>query len=468
MRTHVKGGRALAGFAKFFFALAFSSCLCGGAFATPVTADTTVTLSSDSSESYEISSGVTLTIEVASGDTAVLSGAITGAGTLRKTGLGTLALSYPGNVIPGGIDIAEGTVRADAAGALGDGELRIVQGETVKGNVTFNVAGATFFNPITVTGTYSKAPYVISAPVTTTLKGAITALNGVRAENAAGSTLTIDGDVNTGSKTFYLRPIKNGSHVLNGKVTANFLELGSAASATGDVYLNNPSNSIAYFRTYQPTVHCGDTNVLRGAYWTIQATAGRASGGHVLDLHGHDQTMSYLVAEQYTSGNANANSTFITSDHPCVLTLTGTSSASTKTTGHKINGAVALDLNATSAKFVQVFTDCDNKGNATTHNTTGAIAVSRGTLRITGSTTSFSAVPQVMVAPNATLDIATSGQTVFSAAPRFIVNGTLTVGADALSPFSTDASVRYSRSRLGRMRSLPSTTIPFSASPVCV
>ena len=454
MRTHVMRGLAFTGCAKVFVALVFSACFCNVAFATAIDADTAITLSANSSESYVLGSGVTLTIEVASGDTVVLSGQISGSGTLRKTGLGTLALSYDGNVIPGGIDVAEGSVRADAAGALGSGELRIVQDSTTKGNVTFNVAGATFVNPITVTGTYKSAAYALSAPVSTTLKGVITASNGVRAENAAGSTLTIDGDVNTGSNTFYLRPIKNGSHVLNGKVAANFLELGSAASATGDVYLNNPSNSIVYFRTYQPMVHCGDTNVLRGAYWTIQATAGRASGGHVLDLHGHDQTMSYLVAEQYTSGNANANSTFITSDRPCVLTLTGTSSASTQTTGNKINGAVSLDLNATSAKFVQVFTDCDNRGNATTHNTTGAIAVSRGTLRITGSTTSFSAVPQVLVAPKATLDIATSGQTVFTSAPKITINGTLTVGADALSPFSTDASVWYSSLTLGESAAL--------------
>ena len=452
MRTHVKGGQTSAGFAKFFVALAFSNCLCSGALATPVTADTTVTLSSDSSEGYEISSGVTLTIEVASGDTAVLSGAITGAGTLRKTGLGTLALSNGNNVIPGGIDIAEGTVRADAAGALGDGELRIVQGATPQGNVTFNASGATFFNPITVTGTYSKAPYVITASVTTTLKGAITALNGVRAENAAGSTLTIDGDVNTGSNTLYLRPIKNGSHVLNGKVTANFLELGSAASATGDVYLNNPSNSIVYFRTYQPMVHCGDTNVLRGAYWTIQATAGRASGGHVLDLHGHDQTLSYLAAGQYTeNASPKSDSTLITSSESCTLTLTG--DGKSHTTGHKINGAVSLVIDGASSKFTQVFTDI-KAGQTTTHLTTGNITAKKGTLQIAGSATSFSGVPQVTVESGATLNIATSGQTVFPAAPRFIVNGTLTVGADALSPFSTDASVWYSSLTLGESAAL--------------
>ena len=439
--------REFAAGARAFAALVLFVCTCGAAHAAQINTDETVVLSTDSAESYELGSGVTLTIEVASGNTVVLSGGITGAGTLRKTGLGTLALSNSGNVIPGGIDVTEGTVRADAAGALGNGELRIVQGATVKGNVTFNVAGATFFNPITVTGTYKSAPYVISAPVTTTLKGAITALNGVRAENADGSTLTIDGDVNAGSNIFYLRPIKNGAHVLNGKVTANFLELGSAASATGEVYLNNPSNSIVYFRTYQPTIHCGDTNVLRGAYWTVQATAGRASGGHVLDLHGHDQTMSYLVAGQYTeNGTPKSDSTLITSSEPCTLTLTG--DTSTHTTGHKINGAVSLMVAADSSKFTQVFTDI-KAGQTTTHLTTGNITVKKGKLRVAGSGTSFNAVPNVTVEKGATLDIATSGQTVFPAVPRFIVNGTLTVGADALSPFSSDVSAWYSPLTLG-------------------
>ena len=426
----------------------------GVAMAVEVTEDTTVQLTADSDTSYEIADGVTLTIEVASDATYALSGQITGTGTakLRKTGLGTLALSNGNNDIPGGIDITEGTVRADAAGALGDGELRIVQGATPKGNVTFNASGATFFNPITVTGTYKSAPYVISAPVTTTLKGAIMALNGVRSENAVGSTLTIDGDVNAGSNTFYLRPIKNGAHVLNGKVTANFLELGSAASATGDVYLNNPSNSIVYFRTYQPMVHCGDTNVLRGAYWTVQATAGRASGGHVLDLHGHDQTMSYLVAAAYTdSSTPKSDSTYITSSGPCTLTLTG--DTTTHTTGNKINGAVSLMVAADSSKFTQVFTDI-KAGQTTTHLTTGNITVKKGQLRVAGSGTSFSAVPNVTVEKGATLDIATSGQTVFSAAPKLTINGTLTVGADALSPFSSDPSVWYSSLTLGENANL--------------
>lgn len=422
--------------------LSFAMFAFWAAFAETVDTDRTVTLTADSNTSYEISDSVTLTIEVASGSTWVLSGQITGTGTakLRKTGLGTLALSNGNNDIPGGIDIAEGTVRADAAGALGSGELRIVQDSTTKGNVTFNVAEAIFVNPITVTGTYKSAAYVLSAPVSTTLKGDITASNGFRAENAAGSTLTFDGAVNTGSGTFYVRPYSGGAYVMNGKVTTGFLELGSAASATGDVYINNPSNRITYFRTYQPMIHCGNTNVLRGSYWTIQSTAGRANGGHILDLHGHDQTMKYLNALQYTdSSTPNANSTLITSDEPCTLTIATDSSTAHSTTGHKLNGAVSLVMDATKKTYTQIFTDV-KAGVTTTHSTTGTITVKKGVLKIAGSATTFSGVPQVTVAADGTLNVDSSGQVVFPAVTNFTVNGTLSVGASAGTPFSSGTS----------------------------
>ena len=454
MRTHVKSGLAFAGCAKVVVALVFSVCLCSGAFATPipVTSDTTVTLSSDSSDSYEISSGVTLTIEVASGNTAILSGAITGAGTLRKTGLGTLALSNNGNVIPGGIDITEGSVRADEEGSLGDGELRIVQGKTADASaqMLFNAAGSTFANDIVVTGELKGGstwtPYAIYANKNVTLNGDITATaNGVYIGNEKDVAVTFNGNIDATSKRLFWRGM--GNFTANGAVSASTFRIGNSSSATYNSYINNPSNLIGNLQTYQPMIHCGDTNVLRGAYWTVQATAGRASGGHVLDLHGHDQTLSYLAAGQYTeSGSPKSDSTLITSSEPCTLTLTGDSSS--HVTGHKINGAVSLVINGSSSKFTQGFTDV-KANQTTTHLTTGNITVKKGTLQIAGSGTSFSAVPQVTVESGATLSIATEGQTVFSAAPRFIVDGTLTVGADALSPFSSDASAWYSPLTLG-------------------
>ena len=92
-----------------FFAAA-AMCF-GNIAAETVGEDTTITLTANSGTDYVIEDGVTLTVEVANGSTYTLSGQITGTGTakLRKTGLGTLALSNGGNDIPGGIDIAEGT-----------------------------------------------------------------------------------------------------------------------------------------------------------------------------------------------------------------------------------------------------------------------------------------------------------------------------------------------------------------------
>ena len=62
---------------KMMLAAAVALCVCG-AWAEEVTSDTTVTLTGDSAESYEIAAGVTLTFSVASG-AYTQSGAITGA-----------------------------------------------------------------------------------------------------------------------------------------------------------------------------------------------------------------------------------------------------------------------------------------------------------------------------------------------------------------------------------------------------
>ena len=111
---------------KRILALCFSATFCLSVAAVQVTEDTTVSLTANSDTSYEIADGVTLTID-ATGMTNVLSGCITGTGTakLRKTGLGTLALSNANNSVPGGIFVDQGTIRADAEGALGDGPVTI-------------------------------------------------------------------------------------------------------------------------------------------------------------------------------------------------------------------------------------------------------------------------------------------------------------------------------------------------------
>ena len=76
--------------------------VCGTAYAVEINTDTTVTLTSDSAESYEIAGGATLTFSVASGSY-TLSGAITGGGAVRKEGSGELVLSSSANSFSGGL-----------------------------------------------------------------------------------------------------------------------------------------------------------------------------------------------------------------------------------------------------------------------------------------------------------------------------------------------------------------------------
>ena len=65
------------------------------------------------SDDVQIAAGETLTIDVASGDTATYSGVISGEGGVKKTGTGTLVLSGA-NTFSGGFNLVEGKVRADS------------------------------------------------------------------------------------------------------------------------------------------------------------------------------------------------------------------------------------------------------------------------------------------------------------------------------------------------------------------
>ena len=428
--TNVGGAYKLAFFAAATFCLSVA--------AVEVTTDTTVQLTADSDTNYEIADGVTLTID-ATGVTNVLSGRITGTGTakLRKTGLGTLALSNGNNDIPGGIDITEGTVRADAQGCLGDGPVNITQGDSTKGNLTFNASGSIFNNPITITGTRSKSRvYALSAPVSVTLNGNVSVSPGAHIENANGSVMTFNGNLEaSSSKELYFRTITGGSYVLNGRVVAGVAELGSTSSSKGNVYFNNPSNSIGKITTYQPVVHCGDTNVLRNTYWEISGSANRGADSHALNLHGHDQIMKYLV--NVGTGTASPGTCPITSDSPCTLTLTCDSTV--HNSGHVLNGAVSLVIDAAASGYTQCFTDVKS-GVTTTHSTTGTITVKKGTLKIAGGSTSFDGLPQLTVETNGTLNVDTSGQTVFLTVTNFTVNGSLIVGESASAPFMAGVS----------------------------
>ena len=422
--------------------LSFAMLASCAAFAERVETDNTVPLTANSDTSYEIDDGVTLTIEVASGATYTLSGQITGTGTakLRKTGLGTLALSNGNNDIPGGIDIAQGTIRADAAGSIGSAPITLSQTTANRGQIAFNAKDATFFNTISIIGSAgstfnASSPYALKFMQSATLKGNVTSSGQYTSfwnEEVSGLRAVFDGDVtcSAGSNRLYLRP--SGDFVFNGAVTAYRFRIGNSATPSSKpVYLNSPRNAITYLDTYSARVHCGDTNVLAGAYWTMPGGNSRGKDRDSLYLHGHDQKMLYLDNEA-TGSVASDTRCPISSDEPCTLTLNG---SGTRNSAHVLLGAVSLVINGSSKSFVQEFSEVKSTVD-TIHTTTGTVTVKKGTLKISGVKTAFSGVPEITVEKDGTLDISTSGQTAFTAVTNITVEGSLTIGENAATPIA--------------------------------
>ena len=439
------------------FVLCLAAALGLNADAVEVTEDTTVSLTADSDTSYEIADGVTLTID-ATGVTNVISGCITGTGTakLRKTGLGTLALSNANNSVPGGIFVDQGTIRADAEGALGDGPITIAFTTSAKGNVSFNAQDATFNNNFTITGAGSTEIFALSTYKNVTLNGSITAAGiGSGSKNALSlqnypvkgtsasknfQSTTYNGDITIpANRTLYIRAY--GTNVLNGAITANVLKLGGASSNNGDVYVNNPSNKISGYTTYRPRVFCGTTNVFRDAYFKIENGSTRQDVTcHGLFMNGFDQQLNYLQnIYHYSSPSAPVvGACPIESESPCTLTLVGKDNK-THYSGHVLKGAVSLVVDAENPGFVQCLSNIYI--NVTTrHSTTGTVTVKNGTLMIRGDKMSFSDVPQFTVESGGTLKVDTLGQVVFEAVTNFTVNGSFVVEADAGAPIMAGVS----------------------------
>ena len=116
--------------------------------AVEINTDTTVPLTADSTESYEIAAGVALTFSVASGGSYTLSGAITGSGAVRKDGAGELILSSSANSFSGGLYNNQGKLRATASGAFGTGGIT----NKCPAYVIFDASNGVFPNSIWLTG----------------------------------------------------------------------------------------------------------------------------------------------------------------------------------------------------------------------------------------------------------------------------------------------------------------------------
>jgi len=181
--------------------------------------------------SGNVLNNTTATLTAASGGTATFSGIVSGAGTVTKTGDGTVTLSGA-NTYSGGTVVSAGTLAGDTAGVRG----------AITNNATVNFA-------ITTNGTYSGA---MTGTGALTKSGAAT-LTTTGVNNFSGATTISAGTL-----------LVNGTNA-NSAVTINSGATLGGSGSVGAVTVNGviaPGTSVKKVGKFtvsctEPQIHCG-------------------------------------------------------------------------------------------------------------------------------------------------------------------------------------------------------------------
>jgi outer membrane autotransporter protein len=318
--------------------------------------------------------GGTSTIDT-NGLGATWSGALTGAGALRKTGTGTLVLGNAGNNYAGGTVFDGGTIRANNAGAIGTGAFSFVSDSTLA-----------FGNAFTLGNTASIAD---------------------------GVTATIDTDLGAGT----LNGVISGAGSLT-KTGANSLTLGAVNTYSGATTIS------------EGTLATAVANALS------TSTAVTVATNAALDLQGNNQSIGSLTgngtvslgAALLTTGSDNTSTVFggsisgsggLTKTGTGRFELTGDSLYSGAT---NINGGLlAVNGSIVSDVFVNAGGTLGGKG------TTGDVTVLSGGILAPGnSVDTLHVVGNLTLSDGALYEVETSAAT----SDRTEATGNVTVDGD--------------------------------------
>ncbi len=377
-----------------------------------ITTDTTVSVSADSAESYEIAGGATLTFSVASGATFTLSGAITGGGAVRKDGAGELILSNPANSFSGGLYNNQGKLRATASGAFGTG------GITNNGPALlhFDAPNGVFPNSIWIKGStaandYDKASLFFHKD--TELGGNITALSvsfaiaNLRSTTSPstvrGPRVVFNGTVNVASgKYFHVHAYGTNTFMgaINDANSSDFMAVNLLYSNGGTLEFGSSGSVWKYGPLIRSNViSCLGDNVISNAIlkWIYPMSGKNASGDYMssVKLNGHSQRIRSLLSGVNAVAATDAAEGFlISSTDPATLTILG--EATSRQGDCRIQDEITVVLDAKEfPNFVQTISN-------RTCTTTGDLIISNGTFRLRNRA-SFPNVPNLVIAEGGTL-----------------------------------------------------------------
>ena len=390
-------------------------------------------------------------IDVASGVTVTYTGEISGTGPLRKTGDGMLVLNPAGgdNAFTEGVQISQGVIRADTAGALGTGEIFLDGTLTAKDSknrtygfrrqIFFNADGAIFANKIRIEGYDSKGswPYTssfIRTDVNTTLSGDIDLSSlsqygpSCNASFSCGSSspssalLHFTKGVSWPGKMLRLNAY--GDVRFDGPVVVETLSVNYIDDLHGSVILGSKENMISTIVVRGANITAGDDFVLNGTKFTVNKGYSSTSRS-ALNLNGKNQSLASLT---FGSGD----NAYVRSSTPTALFLTGESTS--RTSYQTLSEKVSLVVDAADyPEFTQTFAK-------RAHTTSGTLSVSNGTLAVTLGAT-FKNVGEIHVGPsgNLTADASSMLSGMFAGVTNVVVDGKMTLGANISTPFTDEA-----------------------------
>lgn len=345
--------------------------------------------------------GVNRTISVGDGSAAVdlvISGAISGAGTLTKTGAGVLQLSGA-NTNTGNLNLQDGTVKLGASNVLTDTTSLNVGTNASAAGTTFDLNGfSDAVATVSLGGVAATITGLTHSIVNTSGTGVLT-LGGVLTYNAGGANLngqaTISADLASGATTRNFN-VGDGS-ATDDLVITGALQAGGGFNVNGGgtMRLDNAANSHGTSQiSGGSTLKLGANSVLgTGSVNLNQGVAGTST----LDINGKtDAVGSGLNLSNSVTTALGATNQVIDSAGGGVLQLNGPVTYNAGAVGFN-NGtttiSAALDLNGTTRNFNindsdQVTQDVIVSG--IIQNNTGTAGLNKnnaGTLVLTGANT---------------------------------------------------------------------------------
>ena len=396
-------------------------------FATALFAAAAVAYAGDVATDMELT-GVN-DVDVPSGETWTYSGVISGSGSIRKIGAGTLVLNNV-NTFTGGITITNGAVRADREGCLGAGRVFFnnASADKILTQLQLNADGATFANNVHIDRSTSNSrdrPYVRFMKNTTLSGSFYSYSNDGFVSVDSGVVGTFSGSVSTYNRRG-LNISGLGKAIVTGNVNVGTFLSGGSSGSTTTIEIDTDALSVNNVTLWGGSVLCKRNNALKGCQLRVRQNSGN-SASH-FDLGGFDQTVSTFNI--YSSGTAfPTTGTGFEINSPegaATLTITGGAANASCTCYFAFSDRVSLLLDA-DPTYTCIFSKRAN-------GTTGDIVVSNGTFSVTDTAT-FKSVPRIVVADGGVFTLASTEANALAGARELEVAGIFR--STSTTPFTT-------------------------------